>query len=88
MSKKTNEEKEAERKQKQQERLNKHIVTCPHCGKEALDHMTKCPHCGGELTPAGYKPMDEGKRKKIRLVTYSIGIAVAIAIAVVIIVFR
>ena len=84
MSKKTNEEKE----QKRRERLQKHIVTCPHCGKEALDHMTQCPHCGGELTPAGYQPMDEGKRKKIRMITYSVGIVVAIAIAVLIIVFR
>lgn len=78
--------KEAARKEKRQERLNKHIVKCPHCGKDVLDHMTKCPSCGKELMPAGYTPMSDEKRKKIRLITYSVGFAVAALIVVLILV--
>lgn len=80
--------KEEERRRKRQEQLKKHTVTCPHCGKDVLDHMTKCPHCEGELTPAGYKPMDEGRLKKIRAITYSIGIVVAVAIFVFILLYK
>lgn len=75
-------EKEEELRAKQRARLQKHVVICPHCGGEALDHMTKCPCCGGELQPAGYRPLKESTRKKIRIVTYTIGAAVAIAIVV------
>ncbi len=46
--------------------LQKHIVLCPHCGKEALDHMTKCPSCGSELTPRGYDSRNSEKYKPIR----------------------
>ncbi len=88
MSKKTAEEKQEERKRKRQARLQKHIVTCPHCGEDALDHMTKCPHCGGELTPSGYKPMDEEKRKKIQRISLIVGAAAAVVIAVLIFVLK
>ena len=70
---------EAEREQKRQQRLRRHVVTCPHCGKEVLDHMTRCPFCGGELSPRGYSPMSEEKKKKIRLVTGIIGAIIVIA---------
>lgn len=72
--------KEEARRKKTAERLKKHTVSCPHCGEDVLDHMTKCPHCGGELTPLGYKPMNEKLQKKIKIVTYSVGAAVAVAI--------
>lgn len=75
-------EKEEKRKQRQQERLNRHIVTCPHCGKDVLDHMTKCPHCGGELTPLGYHPMQESTKKKLKIVGYTVGIVIAIAVVI------
>ena len=82
-------EKEAARKKKQQERLNKHIVQCPHCGKDVLDHMTKCHHCGGELTPQGYyQPMSDKRRKTVKIISYSIGFAIAVAIIVLIFVFK
>ena len=74
--------KEEARRARERERLQKHIVVCPHCGGDALDHMTQCPQCGGELQPAGYKPMKDGTRKKIRIITYSIGAAVAAAIVI------
>ena len=92
MSKKTvyedRAEKEEKRRQKNAARLQRHVVKCPHCGGEALDHMTKCPKCGKEITPAGYSPMSEEKRKKIRMITYGIGFAVAIAVIVLVFVFR
>ena len=46
-------------------RLQKHVVICPHCGAQMLDHMTECKKCGGKLTPKGYQPMlsDSAKRK-------------------------
>ncbi len=81
-------QKEDARKRKQEERLQKHVVICPHCGEQTLDHMTECPHCGGALRPSGYSPMDEAKRQKIRRITYPVGIAVAIVIAVLIVVLR
>lgn len=81
-------QKEKEQRAKQRARLQKHIVLCPHCGGEALDHMTKCPCCGGELQPAGYKPMNENTRKKIRIVTYTVGAAVAVAIVIVLLILK
>lgn len=81
-------EKEEKRRQKRQEQLKKHIVKCPHCGEDALDHMTKCPKCGGALTPRGYAPMSDEKRKKIRMITYPIGILIAVAVIVIVILFK
>ena len=81
--------KEEEYKKKRQAQLEKHAVPCSHCGKSVLDHMTKCPYCGGELTPYGYyKPMDEKKRKKIKLIGYIVGFVIAAALIVVLIVTR
>lgn len=77
-------EKEEKRKQREKERMQRHVVTCPHCGKNALDHMTKCPHCGGELTPLGYRPMKETTRKRMMIAGYTVGIVIAIAIVILI----
>jgi len=44
----------------------KHIVPCPYCGKDALDHMTVCPSCSGELKPKGYVPASPGKYKFVK----------------------
>ena len=92
MSKKTvyedKAEKEAARKKKQEARMQAHIVKCPHCGADALDHMTRCPKCGGALTPSGYTPMSEEKRKKIRMITYPIGLVIAVAVIVLVFVLK
>lgn len=81
-TKEDREEKEARRREKRQAKLERHVVRCPHCGENALDHMTKCPHCGGELTPRGYRPPDEEKMKKVRTWCYIIGFAVFAVIVV------
>ena len=82
-------EKQAARQKKQQERLQKHIVQCPHCGQDVLDHMTKCPHCGKEITPRGYyQPMSDKRRKTVKAICYSVGIAIAIAVVIIILLNR
>ncbi len=67
---------------REQEYRKKHTVTCPHCGKEILDHMTECPHCKGKVDTKRYQPLSDSKIKKIRIVTYTVGIAVALVILV------
>lgn len=89
-------EQRAEKKQKRQEaraakhkeRLERHVIVCPHCGKNVLDHMTECPYCKGPLQPDGYRPVDPEKYKKIKLVCTVVGLVVAVAVIVVIFVTR
>ncbi len=77
-------QKKAQREKKHRARLEQHVVSCPHCGKNVLDHMSECPYCKGVLVPAGYRPVDPEKFKKIKLACTIAGIAVAIAVVVVI----
>lgn len=61
--------------------LQRHIVTCPHCGKEALDHMTQCPSCGGELTPRGYDPRSGEKFQSVKKVLTAVfGVLAAVVV--------
>ncbi len=78
----------AARAEKRRANMRKHVVICPHCGKEALDHMTECPFCRGALIPTGYRAPDRAKLKKIRTATFAIGTVVAIALIVLILVKR
>jgi len=34
-----------------QKSIQRHLVKCPHCGQDALDHMSVCPVCEGVLQP-------------------------------------
>lgn len=81
-------EDQEEKKRKHRENFERHLVPCPHCGEQVLDHMTKCPKCGGELTPRGYRPMNEKAMKIVKIVLYTVCIAVAIAIAAFILIGR
>ena len=78
---------EGARAEGQYEGLRSQVVCCPACGAEALDHMTKWSKCGAELTPTGYKPMDEQTRKRIRTITYTIGAVIVIAVIVLAFIF-
>lgn len=52
-------------------RYEKHLVECPHCHKDVLDHMTECPFCKGELTPVGYyssAPQTPEQRRMAKIV--------------------
>lgn len=73
---------------KRQAKLEKHVVVCPHCGANVLDHMTKCHVCGGALTPRGYTPMDPKKMKLFKTIGWIVGIAGVIATIVVVIVLN
>ena len=80
---------EEERAAKRREKFEKrHVVSCPHCGKNVLDHMTQCPYCGGQLNPYGYRPPDPKKYKIIKLVCTVVGIVAAVGIAIAIILTR
>lgn len=73
-------EKEAKRRQKEEEYRRKHTVLCPYCKKDVLDHMTKCPNCGKEIKPVGYQPMSKKKITAIRIVGFVVLMAVAVAL--------
>ena len=91
MARLTEEERRAQeeaRAQRRREQREKHAVPCPHCGKSVLDHMTRCPYCGGALVPAGYAPMDEKKKQKIKTICYAVGTVAAVAIILLIIFLR
>ncbi len=51
----------------------KHVLPCPHCGKDVLDHMDNCPHCGGQLR----KQFDKEKLKRFKRVANIIGILIS-----------
>lgn len=80
MKKKTTVYEDAYRKE--QEYRKKHTVTCPHCGKEILDHMTECPHCKEKVSPKRYQPLSDEKIKKIRIITYPVVIIIAVVVLV------
>lgn len=61
-------------------RFEKHLVKCPHCGKDVLDHMKECPFCKGELEGSGYGGIDPVSKKRIRTVLTVVFIAAAILI--------
>ena len=57
----------------------KHVIQCPHCGKDALDHMETCPHCEGALR----KAMDPGKLRRFQRAAHIAGFLAAAACLVV-----
>ena len=61
--------------------FEKHIVKCPHCGKDILDHMAKCPFCEGDIK-GGYKGINPKTAKKIKVVLWIIVGAVAVTLIV------
>ncbi len=64
------------------ESTKKHIVSCPACGKDVLDHMTECPFCHGSLTPKGYAGPQSENYEVIRKWMRIGFIAVAVVAAV------
>jgi predicted amidophosphoribosyltransferase len=85
---KDKQQRQEEKAAKRQERLQRHIVQCPHCGKDVLDHMTECPHCKGKLEPLGYSTTDREKIGKIRRITYTIGIAAVVIVLIVVTILK
>lgn len=62
------------------ESTKKHIVSCPACGKDVLDHMTECPFCHAALRPKGYAGPQSEHYDQVRKWT-RIGFVVAAVIA-------
>ncbi len=71
-----------DREEKRRKYYEEHMMLCPYCGAEVLDHMTECPRCKKELTPKGYKPLTDKQIKKIKLITFSVGMVIAITVLV------
>jgi len=63
----------------------KHIVSCPHCGKDVLDHMKECPFCKGELKPTCYDPRPTGEKTPQQKVINTVFWLIAIASVVMLI---
>ena len=60
--------------------LEKHLVKCPSCGKDVLDHMTECPFCHAELTPSNYTTLDPEKQKKIKRILTIVLMIIAVVV--------
>ena len=74
------EEKKADQvKHRRLSNYERHLVPCPHCGKDILDHFTECPHCGGAVEPLGYHG-DEKKIARIKRITTVIGVVLSIGL--------
>ncbi len=66
-------------KHKRLSNYERHLVPCPHCGKDILDHFTECPHCGGAVDPLGYH-CDEKKLARIKRISTIIGVVLSIGL--------
>ena len=55
----------------------KHLVACPNCGKEVLDHMLECPFCHAKLVPLTKGAWPEDKIKKTRKILNIVGFIIA-----------
>lgn len=60
----------------------RHIVQCPVCGKDILDHMTQCPFCKAEIEIGGMKPMSQDTVRRVRTIALIAGIIIALIIIV------
>lgn len=60
----------------------RHIVQCPECGADMLDHMTECPKCGAEVNFGGLKPISPETLRRVRIVALVVGIIIALIIVV------
>lgn len=58
----------------------RHLVKCPHCDRNVLDHMTECPFCHEEITAYAYKPLAEGSLKTVKIVATAVLIIIAVVL--------
>ncbi len=49
----------------------KHVIKCPSCGKDVLDHMAICPYCQGKLQ-VGYSELSKKTKKTVKIVLWII----------------
>ncbi|NLM11870.1 MAG: hypothetical protein GX213_14080 [Clostridiaceae bacterium] len=66
----------------QLKRFERHLISCPNCGKDILYHMIQCPFCKAEVTSKYYKPMDPDMAKKIKLALAVVGFIIVLVLLV------
>ncbi|MGI6150424.1 MAG: hypothetical protein ACOYIR_00490 [Christensenellales bacterium] len=72
-----------------QANLRRHVVSCPHCGKDVLDHMTQCPFCKGKLKSRYYTSFrDPDQAKALKRTMRIVGFAIAAVIFILLMVKR
>ncbi len=68
---------------KSQSNMRRHVVPCPHCGKDVLDHMTVCPFCQGKLKSRYYTPSRNAEQQKnLKRMMSVVGFAIAAVIII------
>ncbi|MHC1786312.1 MAG: hypothetical protein AB9880_04580 [Christensenellales bacterium] len=60
--------------------MKRHLVPCPRCGREVLDHVLLCPFCGGALEPMGARGEDPEQIRRRKRVLSIIGFLIAAAL--------
>jgi len=60
-----------------QKSLKRHLVRCPHCGRDVLDHMAACPFCDGALQPLMRQDGSDEQLKRLKNTLRIVGFAVA-----------
>lgn len=59
----------------------KHVVKCPYCDKDVLDHMTICPYCEKDL-PQGYREISPKTKKIVKIVLWIVMGAAAVTLII------
>ena len=81
-NKNTNKEESAGGKKPSLWGYERHVVQCPVCGKDILDHMTQCPYCKSEITIGGVKPISQDTIRRVRMIALIVGVIIALVIIV------
>jgi hypothetical protein len=60
-----------------QQSVQRHLVKCPHCGRDVLDHMSVCPVCEGALKPLMREARSDEQLRKTKNTLRAIGFTIA-----------
>ena len=60
-----------------QKSVQRHLVKCPHCGRDVLDHLTVCSFCEGALQPLMREVRSDEQLQKTKNTLRVIGFAIA-----------
>lgn len=59
----------------------KHLVPCPTCQKDVLDHMEVCPFCKAQISPKSPgSGLDKAQLRRWKIILNVVGFAVAAAV--------
>ena len=68
-------------KKEKEPSYKKHIIQCPSCQKDILDHMNECPYCK-EPIKGTYKEINPKTKKTIRIILWVVLGAVAVTLII------